>query len=323
MALDSKVALISEKQADKATAFDYWIRLSTVKKRDPVYIPIKSNNYYENIPGNRKNFCQFNLNRDGELTISFVKDVPKDDSYIPETPKIAIDIGLSTLFATDRGNLFGRDFMHRLVYYDNRISSLAANRQRQGLPIRSPKYNRRVKEFNSFLKNEINRLLNRIITIYKPAAIVVEKIDFRKPDLSKRMNRLLSWFGKSIVKKKLESLNEKYEIEIAHVNPSYSSHQCSTCDYVDKANKIKQSVFKCKCCNTRIHADVNAARIHLVRSSDKVIDIYKSETAVLRILTGRFLSNAERTPRLYSKAKGLLPYNPYFKDYMVQSKGFL
>jgi len=59
-----------------------------------------------------------------------------------------------------QGDLFGRDFMDCLVDYDNRITPLAANRQRQGLPVRSPRYDRRVAELRDSLKNEINRLFN-------------------------------------------------------------------------------------------------------------------------------------------------------------------
>ena len=66
----------------------------------------------------------------------------------------------------------------------------------------------------------------------------------------------------------------------------------------------------------------HAARNHLGRSSSGVIDVYKSRETVLRILTERFLSHAERIPRLYSKAESLLPANPYFRGYPPQLKGF-
>ncbi|GAB6182932.1 hypothetical protein [Thermodesulfovibrio hydrogeniphilus] len=65
MQLDSKVALIKEKEPDKAKEFDYWIRLSTIQKGNPIYIPLKSNSYWESIKGKRKNFCQINLDRHG------------------------------------------------------------------------------------------------------------------------------------------------------------------------------------------------------------------------------------------------------------------
>ncbi|HYA26996.1 MAG TPA: zinc ribbon domain-containing protein [Thermodesulfovibrionales bacterium] len=114
----------------------------------------------------------------------------------------------------------------------------------------------------------------------------------------------------------------RFGITITEGNPAYSSQECSVCGYVDKGNRTSQAVFNCKCCKNGIHADVNAARNHLARSSDRVIDVYKSKETVLRILTERFLSHAERMPRLHSKAESLLPANPYFRGHPAQLKGF-
>lgn len=322
MALDSKVALITSKQPDKAISFDYWTRLSTTDKGKPLYMPLKTNGYFDGIAGKRQDFCHINLAGNNEITVSLIKDVSKP-TYLPETPSIALDLGLATLFATNRGDLMGRNFYNVLQKYDALISRLATGRQRQGLPVRSKRYDKLVSNLRMFMKNEINRVINRLADLYKPAEIVVERLCFQNSNLSKRMNRLLSWFGKSYVSAKLYSIGEAFGIVITETNPAYSSQECSACGYVDKANRMSQAVFKCKCCDTGMHADVNAGRNHLKRSSFGVIDVYRSKPAVLRILTEGFLSNVERIPRLYSKAKGLLPQNPYFRELLAQSKGFL
>ena len=322
MALDNKVAVISEARPDGARSFDYWVRLSTLEKGYPVMLSVLGNPYYENIKGTRKRFCQINLTEDDEITVSFIKDVPRLE-YIPITPKFALDLGLVYLFASDKGDLFGRQFYEVLQRYDALISKLTSNRQRQGFPIRNKRYRKLIHNLRQYMKNEINRVLNRTIELYKPAEIVVERLNFQNANLSRRMNRLLSWFGKSCVTQKLQSIQEEYGIIVTYTNPAYSSQECSSCSYVDKDNRKTQAEFQCKICNTSIHADVNGARNHLVRSSDKVIDIYKSKGTVLRVLTERFLLVAERIPRLYSKAKDLLPGNPYFRDTLAQSKGFL
>ncbi|MEM4959348.1 MAG: hypothetical protein QXX12_05675, partial [Nanopusillaceae archaeon] len=41
------------------------------------------------------------------------------------------------------------------------------------------------------------------IEVHRPKKIVVEKLDFRSPELSKRMNRLIQNFGKRYIKEKL------------------------------------------------------------------------------------------------------------------------
>ena len=45
--LDSKVAKIETKKESEAVKYDYWIKLSTLQKGNPIYLPIKSNNYYD------------------------------------------------------------------------------------------------------------------------------------------------------------------------------------------------------------------------------------------------------------------------------------
>lgn len=173
------------------------------------------------------------------------------------------------------------------------------------------------------MKNEINRVLNRAVSIHKPAEIVIERLNFQSPDLSRRMNRLISRFGKSVVKQKLDHCASYYGIKITEVNPAYTSQQCSVCGYVDKTNRVSRAQFKCKCCSSVLHADVNAARNHLARSSDKVIDVYKSTQDVLQILTKTFLADLQRITRHYRMAPGLLSSNPYFAGPLAQPKGFL
>lgn len=63
-----------------------------------------------------------------------------------------------------------------------------------------------MRKFREFLKSEINRYINRLIDVHRPKRIVVEKLDFRSPKLSKRLNRLIQNLGKKYVKEKLKKL---------------------------------------------------------------------------------------------------------------------
>ena len=58
--LDSKVAKIETKKESEAVKYDYWIKLSTLEKGNPIYLPIKSNNYFENIVRKNKKLCSDN-----------------------------------------------------------------------------------------------------------------------------------------------------------------------------------------------------------------------------------------------------------------------
>ena len=71
----------------------------------------------------------------------------------------------------------------------------------------------------SVIKNEVNRKLNNIVKIYQPQEIVLEDLMFKSPNLSKRMNRLLSNIGLKVLSNFLTRLTEKYGIII------YNLHQ--------------------------------------------------------------------------------------------------
>jgi len=311
LALDDKVAKISVK-GEGANSFDYWIKLSTLDYGHPIDIPIKTNEYFESKEGILKKFCQINIDREsGSIEICLIKDIPsKKESYIPLTPKIAIDLGLRNLFSLSDGSLYGVNFIDKIRHYDKIITEIMQQRQRQGLNPKSKKYKKAVKKFRKYLKNEIHRLLNSIIERYKPGEIVIERLNFRNPDLSKRMNRLLSVFGKSIIKNYFSSIEELYGIRIKEINPAYTSQTCSTCGYIDEHNRKCQSVFICEYCRKKIHADVNASRNHFLRSSQKKLsDIYSSRETILRELVIQFL---ERHPGVHSYAHHLLVSNSYF-----------
>jgi len=308
--LDSKVATIETKKEDGATSFDYWIKLSTLTKGKPIYLPLQSNPYFESIKGRLKNFCQINIDRFSNITITLLKDVQKRE-YEPKIEKLALDLGLSNLFATNLGDLFGRRFIDYLLKVDEKITALQARLQKNRIkPSLSKRYRRLIKKTKDYLKNEINRVLNKIVRLHSPKEIVIERLNFRSPKLSKRLNRILQRFGKKLIKQKLESLKEEFNIKITEVNPAYSSQTCSKCGYVDKSNRKSQATFICGFCHSKQNSDVNAARNLLFRSSKKLLSsIYAKKAKILDGLIKQFIERY--TKQVYS-CPAILS-NPYFK----------
>jgi putative transposase len=310
MHLDSKVAIVEENQ--KSRNYDKWLKISTLEKGKPILIPLKNNTYAEGVEGKFLNFYQVQV-EDGKLSVRLIKEIRRRE-YRPIVPEIAIDLGLNPLFATDRGDLIGRSFLEFLINLDEKITRRMAHLQKAGIrPSQDKKYRELVRKLREFLKNEINRYLNRLIETYRPASIVIEKLDFREPKLSKRMNRLLSIFGKRIMNEKLKSLQDLYGIEIEQVNPAYSSQECSSCGYIDKRNRKSTQEFKCKVCGKKINAQVNSARNLLNRRSIEKIKLHTPKKQVLKILTKRYL---ERLKGCNSAPLGVLKNNPYFRDFL-------
>ncbi len=336
--LDSKVAQISDKNPEQAIHFDYWIKLSTLIKGKPISIPLSTNSYYETAPGERKEFCQINKNRDtGELTFCFIKEQEREE-YTPKSDKIAVDLGLRELMATDRGDLFGRNLIDELKHYDNILIKLHKEYNKIGLSLRTFGHNNIINYIRALLKQEVCRAINRIIHIYKPKELVIEALDFSNTDLSKQMNRLLRNCGLSVVKEKLEQVENTFGIIITYVHPAYSSKTCTECGYVDERNRPAQDCFKCRLCRYGLNADVKAARMHSIRSSYGSYDPNKSRRTILNLVIESFLRRQldwieKQRGHKYSVARllELISSNKYFQKLSsgnrvlldnLRSKGF-
>ncbi len=313
MALDEKVAVVAE--SNNNSLVGYWIKLSTLTPKKPIMLPVARNKYYEAVKATRANFIQLNKDRDGYISVSFIKDVvPEQIAF--KTDKVSIDLGLTNLLTFNEGSMYGRTyFSSRLKDYDKKISTLCSRLQRNKVrPRSSRRYRKLVDSLRAFLKNEIGRVMNKSLNRFMPKHIVVERLNFQSQRLSKRLNRLIGNFGKSIVKAKLNDFSEKYGTTIEEVNPAYTSQTCSSCDYVAKKNRRSQSVFICACCGLKLHADINAARCIDARSSSPIANIYKSKAFILDKLVTRFI---ERQVSHYSLAK-ITQCNPYFRPYSDQ-----
>lgn len=163
------------------------------------------------------------------------------------------------MFGTDKGDLLGRGFLARLRYFDRRITRLARYRQRHGLRVRSPRYDREVQRLRGFLRETINRVLNRVVERDAPRRLIVERLHFRRPELSRRMNRLVTNAGRALVRAKLDDLGERYGVEVVEVQAAYSSQECADCHYVDAKNR-RGETFRCGRCGVTRHADVHSPR---------------------------------------------------------------
>lgn len=236
-----------------------------------IQVPLKSYAWFENRGGEIAKTIQLIergavRGRPGELVIGVVSNMEKPfgDSqmaYQPLREELSLDFGLSAMFATPDGDLLGRSWFDQLKKHDDRIAGLARRLQKQGIrPNQSSRYRARVAAFRGFIKTEVGRVLNRLIQMKRPAHVVIEKLDFRAPGLSRRLNRILARSGRKVIREKLKDLQDRFGITFAEVNPAYSSQTCSGCGFVAKANRKSQSKFSCRSCGHEINADVNAAR---------------------------------------------------------------
>jgi putative transposase len=267
----------------------YQVLLNTcLDNKEDKWLPLtlKTNSLFEQVLKQDRrelkinNSIQLNFNKNKQLTnvglvISFAKYneqlEKEEDKYISKTDVIALDFGLVNLFTTNHGDMYSKNFIKKLKYYDSRIQKLTKELKVRDSKCRlreNKRYNQMQKDLRDYIDNEINRVLNRIVKVYKPKRIIMEDLEFREQKLSKRLNRILSNCGLSRIKSKSQSLSEQYGIEFTFINPCDTSRQCVVCDYTDKKNRKTRDKFDCQCCGHKALADVNATRVFLKRDKD-------------------------------------------------------
>ena len=321
--------------ARKAEAFPYWLRLSFQGKAKPIEIPLHSYPYFEARKGERKLTIQVSQDRETKtLRFGVVTDIGAAcaetrlayaDSI--KVPSVALDFGLSTLFATDHGDLLGRGFLIKLKALDATLTGIARHFQRAnpGRRLReSKRYRAQVDRIRGFVDTEIGRVLNRLVSTMRPGELVLEDLDFRSPDLSRRMNRLLANCGRKRIAAKLAALEQELGIASTLMDPAYTSRTCHGCGYVDARNRRTQSRFACLWCGLKLHADVNAARNIGERRSRPIGSGQATRKRVLDALVSR---HVERWPGLRSGRTGRpgAPAdprlaNPYFKGFAPEAR---
>ena len=296
--LDDRIVLSIE-PSRKAKYSELWATLR-LPGRGRIEIPLHASEYFKDRGGELCPVIQLCTEQDGAISVRLISDITENcednrTAYTPDIDNIGVDFGLVTLLTTSEGDLYGRGLLADLVRIDRQITGIARHRQRAGgKPRDSERYRRLVARVRGTLKTRINRALNSIVEDRKPAELTIEHLNFRSPELSKRMNRIIQNCGRAVFKAKIVDLEERFGI-VAHEVPSpYTSQECSSCGYVDRRNRRSQSEFLCRFCGMQKHADVNAACTVKGRRSSGLGDKFPTKDAILAMLTRQ---HGERFPR--------------------------
>ncbi len=320
--LDSRVAAIAPPR--KAGFADLWAMLR-LPNRGTVAVPLHGNPQFNKRGGDLCPVVQL-CTEANRVTVRLVQDMTKPfaalkAAYAPRIARLGIDFGLATLVATSEGTMFGRGLMADLVRIDRQLVAIARHRSRSGdRPRNSARYRSLVTRLRGTLKTRINAALNRIVKLHAPAELVVERLDFRSPDLSARMNRLVQNCGRAVFRQKLTDLKDEFGIVASEVACAYSSQECCKCHYVDRANRRSQAEFHCRFCGSAMHADVNGARVVAQRRSLGLDAKRATKGAIVADLVRRF---CDRWRRPQGAADDPRWSNPLFKDWAAAARKLL
>lgn len=73
-------------------------------------------------------------------------------------------------------------------------------------------------------------------------------------------------------------------IPVVHVDPAYTSQECSQCHHIDKRNRPSQAVFACRSCGFVEHADLNSSHNIAARGWMMWVCGAESQAPVLRLI---------------------------------------
>src|SRR6266849_1900011 len=257
--------VVVEKSED--TTFDYWLRISTLDKGNPLRIPVKLASYHKQaLEGRTLNSSTTLQKRNGVwwLTLSFDEDVPVQTAT--SAPCVGVDVGIANFITTSTGKQYGT-FHGKLARRQKRDrekrrrkAKLRACLKKKGvenLPSTSCATGQRL---SRHVRQEINRAVNLLLEEHPDARIIYEDLSVASMRFKARsMNAYLYASNLAHIPEQLAWATAKRGMAAHPVKAAYSSQECHRCHYPDRANRPDQGTFLCIVCTHSDHADHNAA----------------------------------------------------------------
>lgn len=209
LSMDGKIAEIQP--SAMGGTFPYWARISTLDKGRPIHAPLDIHSDLNPHLDPRDletlaNHLQIRFDEDGGMTVRLMTTQDKAEPRV-QGDVVGLDWGLSSLFATSEGRLYGLRLFAWLQQRDEELLALTRDLARSNVGYRDSKRFRRLnKRIRDHVTNEVNRVLN-LIADDRVMELVVEDLDFRHGGLSKRLNRIVTRAGRNAVRAKLERLH--------------------------------------------------------------------------------------------------------------------
>jgi putative transposase len=202
----------------------------------------------------------------------------------PQAPRVGVDVGLNCVAATSTGRLYGQSLKPRFDRLYQKVQSIRANRQRQGLRENSPRLDRLEDRLSGLTKTACGHVANRLIQDHPGHTFVIEDLDLRGCRGSKR-------FCYRGLHRALAS-----KAPCLEVNPAYTSQTCPSCGYVHRSNR-RGTKFKCRSCGRVSHADLVGGLNLLRRSEDQQIQLTDYPARIRTLLEARYRANRSSAPR--------------------------
>lgn len=276
MKLSEMTARLESPNPEGAVLGDFWLRVSSLKARKSIWLPLVGNPYVQHANQVSKGISARKTKR-GFWRFEAISKAPEQSVSVPEDhwPRIGVDVGLNVLAATSDGQIYGGHVKPKFDKLYKKIRDLRSNRQRQGLKKNSPRLDSLESRLSGMVKTETGRVVNALITHHPDTVFVVEDLDLRGCHGQKRFAyRALQ-----------TNLSRKAPTE--KVNPAYTSQECPSCGYAHRGNRSGVH-FKCRSCGRQSHADWVGSAGVLRRSEDQRIGTDDHPRLVKQVLRERY-----------------------------------
>jgi transposase len=279
-------------QPSRDSAFDYWLRVSTLEQRQPVFLPVKLAAYHQRLFAGKQVDSSVTLTRKADgwwLTLTIEDEVPLQTSA--DAPVVGADVGITHFITTSTGKHYG-SFQGQLAKRHQRDrekrrrkAKLRACLKTKGvekLPsTRNPKLARTVRQ-------EINRAINAFYGDHPGCQIAYEHLTVAAMrHKSRRMNAYLYASNLAHLPKQLAWGAAKRGIRATKVQSAYTSQACQRCHYVARSNRPEQQTFCCGVCGLQAQADENAALNIARRVGDREVQATTSRQELKSLLARR------------------------------------
>lgn len=270
----NQLSSVLARQSDATLdGISHWLRISTLARGQRIELPLRANAYAERFEG--PHALTFSLwERDGRWYVKVVKTLTQPEPR-QSGPTLGMDFGMANLLAVSNGALYEQGFSAKLKRWDDALQRLTQGLQQAGEhQLRAcRRYRDFVARFRAWLRSQVRCAVNRALTAFEPAVVVMEELGFHAQagTLSARMNRLVRRMGTGLFREALEHKAESQGFALQAVNPAYTSQECRSCGFISRGNR-RGNRFRCVCCGRTGHADALASatlveRFHQKRAS--------------------------------------------------------
>jgi transposase len=282
------------------STFDYWLRISTLDKGQPIRIPVQLAAYHRRVLAGHKPNTSMTLTRKSSgwwLTLTVHEYVATTTTGA--SPVVGVDVGIANFLTTSTGKRYG-SFHGKLARRHKldrdkrrRKAKLRACLQKKGITrLPSPTNQRLARQ----VRQEINRAVNQFYADHTGYQIAYEDLDVRTMRFrARRMNAYLYASNLAHLPRQLAWGAHKRGQTVRASWAAYSSQACSVCHFVSRANRPSQQTFCCQACGRTMHADENAALNHQHRFDDHEMQRCHSKEEVKALLDARHVAYVQST----------------------------